>query len=60
MGEVAYLSPRSSTAFFETTKPLETGRVERVTAANGSFSTIVPVYLSLTTTSFSAGAQSPR
>jgi len=41
MGE---LSPRSSSAFFERTQPLPTGRVERMIAAKASPRMIVPEY----------------
>src|SRR5207248_1688890 len=58
IGCVAYFFPRSVTAFRERIRPLPTGRVERMSAAKGRLRMIVPEYLSLTLTSFSA-AQSP-
>ena len=51
-------SPSSSTAFFETI-PACCGIVVVMSGANGSFRTTVPLYLSLTLTSFKA-AQSPE
>ncbi len=59
IGLVAKSSPRSSTAFFETTQPEKTGSVVAMIGEKGSLRMIVPEYVSSTLTSCSAGDQSP-
>ena len=59
MGCDAYCSPRSSTAFFDSTKPEIAGSVVRISGAKGVLSRIVPSYGPSTRTSFRCGDQSP-